>query len=287
MTTYAIGDIQGCFEELLCLLDKIQFDPGQDRLWLTGDLVNRGPKSLETLRFIKNLGDSAVTVLGNHDLHLLACAHGAAMPHRSDTFDPILGAEDKKELLDWLLHRPLLHYDQGICLVHASLAPQWDLDIAIACAQQAEGVLRDKEKKAEFFDHMYGDQPDRWNNDLTGWPRVRFIVNAFTRARFCDYQTGRIDLKHKGKPGSQPANLIPWFEHPERKTCDLRIVFGHWSSLGLSTRNGAYCLDTGCLWGGPLTALRIDDEEETFFQITGKRRTGETRQQSCPPHLAE
>ncbi len=273
MTTYAIGDIQGCFEELLCLLDKIHFNPGQDQLWFTGDLVNRGPKSLETLRFIKNLGDSAVTVLGNHDLHLLACAHGAATPHRSDTLDPILDANDRKELLDWLLHRPLLHYDQGICLVHASVAPQWDLNTAIACAQQAEDVFRDKERTAEFFDHMYGDQPDRWDKGLTGWTRIRFIVNAFTRARFYGYETGSIDLKHKGQPGSQPANLIPWFEHPERKTRDIRIVFGHWSNLGLSTKNGAYCLDTGCLWGGALTALRIDDGKETIFQVRGKCRT--------------
>jgi bis(5'-nucleosyl)-tetraphosphatase (symmetrical) len=266
MSTYAIGDIQGCLDPLKRLLDKIRFDPRRDRLWFTGDLVNRGPKSLETLRFIKSLADSATIVLGNHDLHLLACYYGKRSPHKSDSFGAVLAANDCDELLTWLRQRPLLHYDSNFCLVHAGLAPQWDLSLALRCARQVEKVLQDDMKISQFFDRMYGDTPTRWNEDLEEWSMIRFSVNVLTRMRYCT-KDGAIDTKYKGVPGSQPAELMPWFDHPARRSQTLNIVFGHWSTLGLADRNGVYNIDTGCVWGGQLTALRLDPNSREYIQV--------------------
>jgi bis(5'-nucleosyl)-tetraphosphatase (symmetrical) len=259
MAIYAIGDVQGCFVELQRLLEKIRFDPIKDSLRFTGDLVNRGPHSLETLRFIKGLGDGAVSVLGNHDLHLLSVAVGASKTKRKDTFGDVLNAPDRDELLDWLRHRPLLHHGDRFYLVHSGIPPQWNMGTAMKCALEVETVLR-SDAYAEFFAYMYGDEPAQWSDALTGWERLRFITNAFTRMRYCDRQ-GRLDFKEKCRPGQQPRHLVPWFEVPNRRSKGAEIIFGHWSTLGFYAGNGCYGLDTGCLWGGELTALRINGSE--------------------------
>lgn len=266
MSIYAIGDIQGCLDPLKCLLKEIKFDSKNDRLWFTGDLVNRGPKSLETLRFIKGLEESARVVLGNHDLHLLACYYGKKKPHKSDSLDAILAADDCDELLNWLRLRPLLHYENNFCLVHAGLAPQWDLALAQRCARQVEKGLEDGTKITQFFDRMYGDTPTRWNEKLDEWAMIRFTINVLTRMRYCTTD-GSIDTQYKGSPGSQPADLIPWFEHPSRQSQNLNIVFGHWSALGFIHQNGVYNLDTGCVWGGHLSALKLDGNKREFVQV--------------------
>ena len=260
MALYAIGDIQGCFAELERLLETLAFDPERDRLWFVGDLVNRGPQSLETLRFVRGLGQAAVTVLGNHDLHLLAAAYHPRHLKRKDTLSAILEAPDRDALIDWLRSRPLLHHDEesGHTLIHAGLPPQWDLARARACAREMEAVLAG-DRCGEFLERMYGDQPDRWRDDLEGWDRLRFITNCFTRLRFCA-PDGTLALQYKGPPGSVPAPFRPWFEIEDRRSRDLDIVFGHWSTLGLIDRPGIHALDTGCLWGGKLTALRLDGE---------------------------
>jgi bis(5'-nucleosyl)-tetraphosphatase (symmetrical) len=262
MAVYAIGDIQGCFDELQALLDLIRFDPACDRLWFAGDLVNRGPKSLETLRFVRELGPLAVTVLGNHDLHLLAAAHGSPLNHDDGSLHAILAAPDRDELIDWLRRQPLLHHDNalGFTLVHAGLPPEWDLPLAQACAAEVETVLQGNDP-AGFFPHMYGNKPKRWSEKLGGWERLRFIVNCFTRLRFCS-EDGRLDLKSKGPPGCQPTGFKPWFEITGRASRDLNIIFGHWSTLGAHDATGVYPIDSGCLWGGQLTALRIDTAPE-------------------------
>ena len=272
MATYAIGDIQGCFDELLALLDRLDFRPGPDRLWFTGDLVNRGPKSLQTLRFVESLGEHAVTVLGNHDLHLLAVARGRARPNRHDSLDDVLEARDRDELMDWLRHRPMLHHDAGLgyTLIHAGLPPQWDLATARACAREVEEVLRGDDCDA-FLDVMYGNKPRQWSEDLAGWDRLRFITNCFTRLRYCD-AGGGLHMKPKGAPGTQPEGLLPWFEAPGRKSRELNIVFGHWSTLGLRSGNGIHALDTGCLWGGQLTALCLETGQTTRLDCPGARR---------------
>ena len=257
MSTYAIGDVQGCYDELRLLLDEIAFDPAADRLYFVGDIVNRGPLSLETVRFIKNLGEAAVTVLGNHDLHLLAVAQGASKTKRRDTFGDILGAPDRDDLLDWLRHRPILHSTGEFYLIHAGLPPQWDMETAARCAKEVEEVLRG-DGAAEFFTRMYGDSPTLWTEQLEGWERIRFITNCFTRLRYCDLE-GALDMKEKGGPGSQAANLLPWFRVPGRRSEGAKIVFGHWSTLGFHLENDCVCLDTGCLWGGELTALGLED----------------------------
>lgn len=259
MAIYAIGDVQGCFAELQRLLEKIGFDPREDSLKFTGDLVNRGPRSLETLRFIKGLGAAAVTVLGNHDLHLLSVAVGASKTRHKDTFGDILNAPDRDELLDWLRHRPLLHHGHRFYLVHAGLPPQWNMGTAMKHAREVEAVLQSHDY-AEFFAHMYGDEPAQWSDELTGWERLRFITNALTRIRYCG-PDGRLDFKEKCRPGQQPQSLAPWFEVPNRRSKSAEIIFGHWSTLGFYAKNGCYGLDTGCLWGGELTALRLDGSE--------------------------
>ncbi len=264
MAVYAIGDIQGCFDELQALLELIDFDPAGDRLWFAGDLVNRGPKSLETLRFVRGLGDAAVTVLGNHDLHLISHAHGLSLDNDDHTLDAILQAPDRDDLTDWLCRQPLLHHDEalGFTMIHAGLPPQWDLQLARQCAREVEDVLRG-DALADFIVHMYGNKPNRWSADLSGHDRLRFIINCFTRLRYCDTD-GKLGLKHKGPPGSQPARLLPWFEIGHRASKDMKIIFGHWSTLGPCNAPGIYPTDTACLWGGELTALRIDTEPEYF-----------------------
>jgi bis(5'-nucleosyl)-tetraphosphatase (symmetrical) len=258
MAIYAIGDVQGCFAELQRLLDKIRFDPAADRLWFTGDLVNRGPQSLETLRFIRSLGDRAVTVLGNHDLHLLAVAHGVSRTKRKDTFGDVLMAPDRDILLEWLRRRPLLFREGAFYLIHAGLPPQWSIDDAERYALEVESCLQG-DRFIELFRHMYGDQPDLWAETLSGWDRLRFITNCFTRIRYCD-RDGRMDFKEKGAPGTQPPHLTPWFKVPGRRSAGSQIVFGHWSTLGFYADDDVFGIDTGCLWGGELTALRLDGE---------------------------
>ena len=260
MATYAIGDIQGCCDELARLVDTIGFDPARDRLWFCGDLVNRGRQSAATLRLVRNLGTAAVTVLGNHDLHLLAVAHGGR-PGRRDTLDDVLGAPDREELVDWLRRQPLLQVseDERTVLVHAGLAPQWTLDDARRCAGEVESALRSPDY-AQLLGDMYGDEPSAWDAALAGLPRLRFSINCLTRMRYCD-ASGRLDLRPKGAPGSQPEGLMPWFAVPGRQTRNLTVVSGHWSTLGRVhwPEYGVYGLDTGCVWGGRLSALRLDD----------------------------
>lgn len=274
MAVYAIGDIQGCYAELLALLDKINFDPSNDCLWFTGDLVNRGPQSLEVLRFVKQLGDKAIVTLGNHDLHLLAVALNTANKLTKDTLDSILTAPDRMELLDWLRTRPLLHHDKntGFTLIHAGLSPQWGLQQATDLAHEVEDALSTNNFMV-FFEHMYGDKPDRWSDDLTGWDRLRMIVNTFTRLRYCDKQ-GRIALKEKGPPGSQSKPYQPWFTIPSRQTKKEKILFGHWSTIHFGNiknpeKFNVYPLDTGCMWGGSLTTLRLEDKK--WFSVPSRQ----------------
>lgn len=278
MAVYAVGDIQGCYAELMALLEKVQFDESSDQLWLTGDLVNRGPESLRVLRFVRELNErrpqTAITVLGNHDLHLLAVAAGEGRQHRSDTLDEILAAPDRDELLDWLRHQPLLHHDErlNITLVHAGLPPQWSLAEAQKYAAEVEAALR-SDNHQTFFSHMYGNHPDCWGESLAGWERLRFITNCFTRLRYCD-ENGKLDMQAKGAPGSQPAGYLPWFETDQRKTKHERIVFGHWSTLGLYQRDNVVSLDTGCLWGGELTAMRLEDGSIHCVKCSEKQSPG-------------
>lgn len=267
MAIYAIGDVQGCYAPLQKLLARLTFDAARDHLWFTGDLVNRGPQSLEVLRFIRGLGDRAVCVLGNHDLHLLAVAAGTAKPRKRDTLDEILRAPDRDELLCWLRNRPLLHHDAGLgyTLVHAGLLPPWDLAQAQRLAREAESLLRSNQYE-KLFQHMYGDLPDHWNENLHGFDRLRVIVNAFTRLRYCDFD-GNMDLRTKGPPGSQPPDLLPWFQVPGRRSRELKIIFGHWSELGPWQGDGVIGLDSGCLWGRTLSAVMLDVDPLEFFSV--------------------
>ena len=282
MPTYAIGDIQGCYRELTELLAAIQFRRERDQLWFVGDLVNRGPQSLEVLRFVRSLDDAAITVLGNHDLHLLAVALGGASAQdklrNDDTLTDILNASDRDELLDWLRKQPLLHHDTrlGYTLIHAGLPPQWDLRTAHACANELEGALRDDQSMKELFAHMYGNEPDQWSANLRGTDRLRFITNCFTRLRACD-DDGRINLKYKGTLKSIPEGFHPWFRAPNRRSEELRIVCGHWSALDYydsrNTSENVLAIDTGCVWGGRLCAVRLDIEAEPVFTPSRQPRT--------------
>ncbi len=260
MAVYAIGDLQGCYDQFRALLSLLHFDPRDDRLWLTGDLVNRGPRSLETLRYVRSLGPAATVVLGNHDLHLLAVAADPGRQRASDTLDAILAAPDRDVLLDWLRRRPLVHADRslGTVMVHAGLPPEWDLETAVACGAGVSAAL--EHAPAEFYGAMYGDRPDRWSPRLEGFDRLRFAVNCLTRLRFLSAD-GRLLLKYKGPIDAAPADAVPWFRAPGRRTAGLRIVFGHWSALGYHAENGVVSLDSGCVWGGSLTALRLDAAE--------------------------
>src|SRR5688572_12475034 len=260
MPVYAVGDVQGCYRELRALLRKIGFDPARDQVWFVGDLVNRGPDSLAVLRHVRSLGSAARVVLGNHDLHLLAVAHGGRRRLRaSDTLDAVLTARDRDDLLEWLRRRPLLHHDAGLgwTMVHAGLPPQWTLTRARACAREVEKALRDERSAGELFDHMYGDRPDRWSERLRGHDRLRFSVNCLTRLRVCDTR-GRIELGFKGGLDDVPRGLVPWFRAPARRSRRLRIVCGHWSALDHYEGDGIVALDTGCAWGRRLCALRLD-----------------------------
>lgn len=259
MPTYAIGDIQGCHDSLLNLLDAIRFDVAADRLWFVGDLVNRGPDSLDALRFIRNLGEAAVCVLGNHDLHLLALAEGHGRAHKGDTLDAVLAAPDRDELLHWLRHRKLAWREDDWLMVHAGVLPGWTVDESMARAREAEVALQGADYR-DFFARMYGDAPVAWNDDLEGVERLRVIVNAFTRLRYCS-PAGEMEFHHKGAPGTQPAGWLPWFDVPGRKSAGATCIIGHWSTLGLINRPGLIALDTGCLWGGRMTALRLEDRQ--------------------------
>ncbi|MEW8505656.1 MAG: symmetrical bis(5'-nucleosyl)-tetraphosphatase [Candidatus Thiodiazotropha sp.] len=257
MSIYAIGDIQGCYDELQRLLEEIRFDPAKDKLWFAGDLVNRGPNSLQVLRFVKSLGSRANTVLGNHDLHLLALSQGNRSHNQFGSLKEIIEAPDSQELIEWLRHRPMMihHKKRGYSLVHAGLPPQWDLDTAIACAGELEETLRGP-NFTKFTKVIYGDLPDLWSEKLEGMDRLRFITNCFTRLRYCT-PDGRISLQDKGPPGTQTNGSIPWFRTPGRLTKGDRILFGHWSTLGYHMSDKVCCIDTGCQWGGKLTALRL------------------------------
>jgi bis(5'-nucleosyl)-tetraphosphatase (symmetrical) len=273
MATYAIGDIQGCFDEFVDLLDAIDFDRDTDTLWLVGDLVNRGPKSLAVLEYVRALGDAAITVLGNHDLHLLACAYiDKHKPGSNDTFQDVLQAPNCDSLLTWLRQQPLIHRDTdlGFTMVHAGIPPGWSPRVACDYAAEVETVLRGDQFKT-FLDHMYGNAPDLWSDDLTGWSRIRLVTNLFTRLRYY-YSDGRMDFKHKGPLGSQPHELTPWYELFRFPDNSESIVFGHWSALHLDEQAmhamRIYPLDTGAVWGGRLTALRLDDRQ--FFSVPSK-----------------
>jgi len=270
VAVYAIGDVQGCYDELVQLLEKIKFKEDRDRLWFTGDLVNRGPKSLQTLRMVRAMGANATVVLGNHDLHLLAFAYDHLKPGRKDTLDDIMKAPDREELLEWLRFRPLIHVDNelGLVLVHAGLHPDWSIDKARSLAHEVESVLR-SDKHISFYKHMYGDKPRTWSDDLNSWARLRFITNIFTRMRYCDKE-GKTNMSPKGAPGTQPKGLQPWFEIKTRRSKNKPIIFGHWSTLALLNSyhyKDVYPLDTGCLWGGRLTAMRIDNKQFTRISV--------------------
>ena len=258
MATWAIGDVQGCAAELEALLDRIGYSPARDRLWFVGDLVNRGPRSLDVLRLVAGLGDSSVVVLGNHDLHLLAAARGAGLRDGDESLAPVLAAPDRGRLLDWLQSRRMLHHDASLerVMIHAGLPPQWDLDRARSCAAELEQVLQG-EASGAFFAHMYGNQPDLWHDDLSGMDRLRYTVNALTRLRACD-ASGRMLLKLKGPVDRLPPGAMPWFRVPGRLTAGVSVVCGHWSALGYHDADGVLALDTGCVWGGTLTARRLD-----------------------------
>nr|WP_297528915.1 symmetrical bis(5'-nucleosyl)-tetraphosphatase [uncultured Roseateles sp.] len=263
---YLIGDLQGCCDALARLLEKIDFSPSRDRLYLLGDLVNRGPDSLTTLRRLQSLGDAAQCLLGNHDLHLLATAAGVRAPHKGDTLDAILQAPDREALLEWMRRQRLAMRAQGWLMVHAGVVPQWDADETLALAEEVHALLRGPEL-AEFLPQMYGNEPDRWKDELTGVPRLRFIINVLTRIRFCNAK-GRLDFKTKEGLGTAPEGFMPWFEVPERRTAGHPIAFGHWSTLGLVQRPDLLALDTGCVWGGELTAARVaDGEAQEIIQV--------------------
>lgn len=258
MATYAIGDIQGCYDDLRRLLDRLDFDPARDKLWCAGDLVNRGPDSLRVLRFIRGLGNRAIVVLGNHDLHLLALAAGCARSGQDGgSLTEILMAPDRDELLDWLRHRPLMHHAprKGFAMIHAGLPPQWDLAQALGCAREVEAMLRGPDHRAGLA-AMYGEEPRRWFDELAGFDRLRFCINCFTRLRYCAAD-GTLALSEKGPVGTQHSALWPWFQVPGRRTRHDRILCGHWSTLGYRAGDNVWSLDTGCLWGGHLTAVRV------------------------------
>lgn len=275
MALYLIGDVQGCDEALGRLLDEIAFSPSRDTLVLLGDLVNRGPQSLAVLRRMIALEGSAHSLLGNHDLHLLAVAHGVRKPHRSDTLDEILHAPDRAFLLDWLRSCPMALQMQGWLMVHAGVLPQWDAAQTLALAAELEGELRGPDWGV-FLHNMYGNQPDRWSDKLQGLDRLRVIVNALTRLRFCSVD-GVMEFETKDSAASAPAGFMPWFEVPQRRSEGTRIAFGHWSTLGNVQHHDLLALDTGCVWGGCLTAARLGpggDAERISVRCVQAQRPG-------------
>jgi len=270
MARWAVGDVQGCCDELEQLLARIRFSSDRDRLWLVGDLVNRGPASLAVLRRVRSLGDNAISVLGNHDLHLLAVALAGAKLRRSDTLREILAAADRDALLEWLLLRPLAHFEPAYSdlLLHAGVLPQWTAAQTLQLAAEVERSLRDNPRA--LLTSMYGDQPDRWQAALAGLERQRFTINVLTRLRFCTAD-GRVDFKQKGKPDSAPSPWLPWFRVARRASADQRIVFGHWSALGFCSEHGVLGIDTGCVWGGTLTAVNLDDPEAPPVSVPSRQ----------------
>ena len=266
MATYAIGDLQGCYSELEQLLAKIQFNPQHDQVWFVGDLVNRGPQSLTTIQFVRNLGEAAKCVLGNHDIHLIACYCGVQSCKPKSSLNQILEHEDVDEIIHWLRHQPLLYSDPSVnwTMVHAGLLPQWDFTTAQSCARQVEQQLRSADY-AEFLSHAYGNEPNQWQSQLNDQDRWRVTLNAFTRLRLCD-QHGAMDFDYKGPLDGHPDHLHAWFNVP-RKSQDINIIFGHWSALGLINKPNLLALDTGCLWGNQLTAARIDTQPVQIYQI--------------------
>jgi bis(5'-nucleosyl)-tetraphosphatase (symmetrical) len=271
MAVYAIGDVQGCYDPFRRLLDELRFDPGSDTLWLTGDLVNRGPKSLKTLRFIVSLGDSVVSVLGNHDLHLLAVARGAVdYSSRFSDLRKLLNAPDLEEMIEWLRRCPLAHYDESLnaLLVHAGTHPQWSVEQTLARAAEVEKVLRGKSDK-KLLSKMYGNTPATWSRDLSGYKRLRFIVNCLTRMRMMTHQY-KLNLAHSGPPWTARARLGAWFDFEDRACAGTRVVFGHWSALGLLVMPELVSLDTGCVWGRQLTAVRLDKRVPRVYQVAGQ-----------------
>ena len=268
MAIYAIGDVQGCYAELCRLLEKINFDEAADTLWFCGDLVNRGPDSLPTLRLVKSFGESALTVLGNHDLHLLALHHGINKIRDSSGLHQVLESPDRDELMSWLQQQPLLHYDEEhkTLLVHAGLHPEWGLSKARKLAAEVERELRG-EKAPAFLRKMYGNNPLLWSNELAGGERLRFITNCFTRMRYFD-AGGELNFDANRSPRRQQGSgLLPWFEMPARLRQDLRVLFGHWSTLPVGCYGRYFALDGGCVWGGHLVALRVDFEAEDWFFV--------------------
>jgi bis(5'-nucleosyl)-tetraphosphatase (symmetrical) len=263
MATYAIGDVQGCFTTLMTLLEAIAFDRSRDRLWFTGDLVNRGPQSLKVVRFVKGLGNRAVTVLGNHELHLFAVAYSGRSIKPTDTITDVLAAPDREALLTWLRQQPFLHYDPELntVMVHAGLPPQWTLRTARACAKEAAARLRSTSFIA-FLQHIMGNNAATWPEDRDDPERLPYITNCFTRMRFCDAQ-GRLEFGSKGPPGTQPEPYLAWFHHAHRACAKTTTVFGHWAALGAYTAPGVYALDTGCVWGQELTALCLETKVRT------------------------
>ena len=260
MTRYAVGDIQGCLKPLQCLLEAVSFDPSVDQLWLVGDLINRGPDSLATLRFLKSLGDSTRIVLGNHDLHFLAIAYGCTHARKYDTLDELLNAADLNELVAWLIQQPLMYMDPrgDFCMSHAGIAPQWSIAKALSLSKEVETVLQ-SDKASDFFQHMYGNTPEIWSDELSGWDRYRTITNYFTRMRFIGPQ-GEIDLSNKS---NEPTpGYTPWFKHPMRNTQQQNILFGHWAALqGQANTDNIFALDTGCAWHGHLTIMNLETLE--------------------------
>lgn len=273
MATYAIGDVQGCYDELRALIDKLTFDPADDTLWFCGDLVNRGGQSLAVLRFVKSLGDRAICVLGNHDLSLLAIAARDTVEKTKVNAElrEVLLAPDRDELLGWLAKRPLLHVDRQLnfILLHAGLAPTWTVEHAEHAAREVEARLGGDGSRRLLL-AMFGNKPDLWSTQLRGIDRLRATINVMTRMRFCDVR-GRLAYAEKGAPGTQKAGLYPWFEVPGRVRPDMRIVCGHWSTLGRFQGMGVYAIDGGCVWGGELIALRLDSAEPQFISIKSHR----------------
>jgi bis(5'-nucleosyl)-tetraphosphatase (symmetrical) len=263
---YAIGDIQGCHAEFRALLALVDFDPARDRLWLVGDLVNRGPGSLAVLRDVVAMGDAATTVLGNHDFHLLTIAAGHRAPHRGDTLDAILAAPDRDRLVDWLMRRPLCVAEGDRLLVHAGLLPAWTAEDAVALSREVEATLAGDDA-ARFLSVLYGDEPSTWRDDLEGDDRLRAIVNAFTRMRFCT-AGGAMELREKRGPAFTPPGFAPWFLQPSRRSAAKMVVCGHWSTLGLAITPNMLMLDSGCLWGGTLTAVDLDSRR--LFQVPSR-----------------
>ena len=268
MAIYAIGDVQGCYAELCRLLEKINFDPAGDTLWFCGDLVNRGPESLKTLKLVKSLGDSALTVLGNHDLHLLALHHGVKKVNDTTCLRDILKSSERDEIMAWLQQQPLLHYDKKhrAVLVHAGIHPSWGLSKARKLAAEVEAVVQGDDA-AWFFAKMYGNSPRQWSAELEGAKRLRFITNVFTRMRYFD-GTKKLDFAVNGSPRkTQRKGLSPWFQMKARMREDVRVLFGHWSTLPVGCYGRCFALDGGCVWGGHLVALRIDNAAEEWFFV--------------------